>query len=156
MNNNLGCDLEYLLRRTTAQSSNESDDSRVTDWTVAAHPGKCCQTETELDAPLQSKSSQTPEGQEATSVITCNAKAGSHMLKKLKEKVLQYWGKSHARVHRFCPAELKKLKRAELLSQRMKTSDSPEIPVPKSETPWLAWTKVNGAPLDPSNTKCHP
>lgn len=154
MNNNLGCDLEYLLRRTTAQSSNESDDSRLTDWTVAAHPGKCCQTETKLDAPLQSKSSQTPEVQEATSVITCNAKAGSHMLKNSRKR-------SSNTEESHMPGStdfvlLKKLKRAELLSQRMKTSDSPEIPVPKSETPRLAWTKVNAAPLDPSNTKCHP
>lgn len=153
MNNNLGCDPEYLLHRTAAQSSTESDDSRVTDWTVAADPGKCCQTETKLDAPLQSKSSEVQEG---TLVITCNGKSWIPYVKKLKENVLQYWGKSHARVHRLCPAELKKLKRAELLSQRMKTSDHPEIPVPTSETPWLAWTKVNGVPLNPFNTKCHP
>lgn len=47
---------------------------------MAADPGKCCQTETKLDATLQSKS-ETPEVQEAISVISCNAKAGSHILR---------------------------------------------------------------------------
>lgn len=49
------------------ETVNGPDDSRATDWTVVANPGKCCQTETKLNATLQNKSPQTPEVQDATS-----------------------------------------------------------------------------------------
>lgn len=154
MDNNLGCHLEYLLHRTIAQSSHESDDSRATNWTVAADPGKCWQTDTKLDATLWSKS-QTPEVQEAASVINCNAKVGSQVLKNSSIRSSNT-EESHMPGSTDFVLLSSRIYRQLNSSPRMKTSNHPDIPILMSETPHLALTKVNGAPLDPFNTKCHP